>query len=278
MTAPPASSSPASISPSGTVLLEVRGLVARYGERTILDGVDLTVRAGEVRVVLGGSGCGKSTLLKHCIGLATPAAGTVTLLGEELATLEGRAREQLLTKIGVLFQYGALLGSLTIAENVALPLREHTALPEDVIAELVRLKLALVELSHAEHLLPSELSGGMKKRAALARAMALDPELLFCDEPSAGLDPLTSAELDELILRLRDRFGMGIVVVTHELASIEKICDRAVMLSAGKVLAEGTLDEVKATRNPEIHAFFERIAAGELRRDQTALELLEGAR
>ncbi|MGC4116365.1 MAG: ATP-binding cassette domain-containing protein [Myxococcales bacterium] len=269
MTAPAATDS---------VLLEVRGLVARYGERTILDGVDLTVKAGEVRVVLGGSGCGKSTLLKHCIGLSEPAAGSIKLLGEELSGVEGRAREEKLAKIGVLFQYGALLGSLTIAENVALPLREHTRLPEDVIAELVRLKLALVELSHAEHLLPSELSGGMRKRAALARAMALDPQLLFCDEPSAGLDPLTSAELDALILRLRDRFGMGIVVVTHELASIEKICDRAIMLSAGKVLADGTLAEVKARNHPEIHAFFERIAAGELRKDQTALELLtEGA-
>jgi phospholipid/cholesterol/gamma-HCH transport system ATP-binding protein len=195
-------------------------------------------------------------------------------LGEELATIEGRDREALLTRIGVLFQYGALLGSLTIAENVALPLEEHTTLDKDVIAELVRLKLALVELSHAEHMLPSELSGGMRKRAALARAMALDPEIIFCDEPSAGLDPLTSAELDELLLRLRDRFGMSLVVVTHELASIEKITDRATMLSGGKVLAEGTLAEVKASPQPEIHAFFERIAAGEMRKDQTALELL----
>jgi phospholipid/cholesterol/gamma-HCH transport system ATP-binding protein len=255
-------------------LLEVRGLVAKYGERTILDGVDLTVRAGEVRVILGGSGCGKSTLLKHCIGLSAPAAGSVRLLGEDLATIEGKPREALLSRIGVLFQYGALLGSLTIAENVALPLQEHTHLAPDVIDELVRLKLALVELSHAEHLLPSELSGGMRKRAALARAMALDPEIIFCDEPSAGLDPLTSAELDELLLRLRDRFGMGVVVVTHELASIDKITDRATMLSAGKVVAEGPLALVKASPQPEIHAFFERIAAGEIRKDRTALELL----
>ncbi len=258
-------------------LLEVRGLVARYGTRTILDGVDLTVPKGQIRVILGGSGCGKSTLLKHCIGLSAPAAGTVRLLGEKLEEIEGRPREQLLARIGVLFQYGALLGSLTIAENVALPLREHTRLPEDVIAELVRLKLALVELSHAEHLLPSELSGGMRKRAALARAMALDPEIIFCDEPSAGLDPLTSAELDELLLRLRDRFGMSVVVVTHELASIEKITDRAIMLSAGKVIAEGTVADLKATPHPEIRAFFQRIAAGELRRDKTALELLSEA-
>jgi len=256
--------------------LEVRDLVARYGEHTILDGVDLTVRRGEVRVVLGGSGCGKSTLLKHCIGLLVPARGTVRLLGEDLLTLEGAARERLQTRIGVLFQYGALLGSLTIAETVALPLREHTDLPDDVIAEAVRLKLALVELAHAENLLPSELSGGMRKRAALARAMALDPQILFCDEPSAGLDPLTSAEIDELILRLKERFGMAVVVVTHELASIEKISDRVLMLSSGKVIADGTLEEVRALRHPEVRAFFGRVAAGEMRREMSALEALEG--
>jgi phospholipid/cholesterol/gamma-HCH transport system ATP-binding protein len=256
--------------------LEVLGLVARYGERTILSGVDLSVRRGEVRVILGGSGCGKSTLLKHCIGLLAPAVGSVRLLGMDLLEVEGAAREKLQTRIGVLFQYGALLGSLTVAENVGLPLREHTDLPEEVIAEAVRLKLGLVELSHAENLLPSELSGGMRKRAALARAMALDPEILFCDEPSAGLDPLTSAELDELILRLKERFGMAVVVVTHELASIEKISDRVLMLSQGKVLFDGTLAEVKAASHPEIRAFFGRVAAGEMRREKSALEALEG--
>jgi phospholipid/cholesterol/gamma-HCH transport system ATP-binding protein len=232
------------------------------------------VKAGEVRVILGGSGCGKSTLLKHCIGLLEPAAGTIEVLGQPLAELEGPARVSLLTRIGVLFQYGALLGSITIGENIALPLLEHTDLPLDVVREMVRLKLAAVELSHAEHLLPSELSGGMRKRAALARALALDPAVLFCDEPSAGLDPLTSAELDELILRLRDRFGMAMVVVTHELMSIERIADRAVMLSSGKVLADGTLAEVRATDHPEIHAFFERIAAGEVRGLPSALDVL----
>jgi phospholipid/cholesterol/gamma-HCH transport system ATP-binding protein len=259
-------------------VLKVEQLVARYGERTVLDGVDLEVRRGEVRVVLGGSGCGKSTLLKHCIGLLAPAGGRVEVLGQPLLGLEGEARTALLRRIGVLFQYGALLGSITIGENVALPLREHTDLPDEVIREMVRLKLAAVELSHAEHLLPSELSGGMRKRAALARGLALDPELLFCDEPSAGLDPLTSAELDALLLRLRDRFGMAIVVVTHELMSIEKIADRALMLSGGKVLADGTLAEVRATPHPEIHAFFERIAAGEVRGPPSALEVLKGAR
>ncbi|MCA9540127.1 MAG: ATP-binding cassette domain-containing protein [Myxococcales bacterium] len=254
--------------------LDICDLAAGYGEKLILRGVDLTVQRGEVRVVLGGSGCGKSTLMKSCIGLVPMKQGTVKMLGEELVNLEGPARARLLTRIGVLFQYGALLGSITIGDNVALPLREHTDLPPDVIAEIVRLKLSLVELSHAEHLLPSELSGGMRKRAALARAMALDPELLFCDEPGAGLDPLTSAELDELLLRLRDRFGMAVVVVTHELLSIEKIADKVVYLSKGKVLADGTLDEVRHSEHDEIRAFFDRLAAGEMRGPRTALEAL----
>ncbi|MCB9545219.1 MAG: ATP-binding cassette domain-containing protein [Myxococcales bacterium] len=256
--------------------LEVDGVVARYGERTILDGVSMTVQPGEVRVILGGSGCGKSTLLKCCVGLKPPDAGRARMLGQELTTLSERDQRSLLTRVGVLFQYGALLGSITIGENVALPLREHTDLPPDVIAEIVRLKLAQVELGHAEHLLPSELSGGMRKRAALARATALDPDLLFCDEPGAGLDPLTSAELDELLLRLRDRFGMAIVVVTHELLSIHKITDKALMLSQGKVIADGTLDEVKATPHPEVRAFFDRLAAGEMRGPPSALDVLRG--
>ena len=256
--------------------LTVRGLIARYGDKTILKGVDLTVEPGEVRVILGGSGCGKSTLMKSCVGLKEPDGGRVTMLGQELSALGEKEQRNLLTRIGVLFQYGALLGSISIGENVALPLREHTDLPEDLIQEMVRLKLALVELSPAEHLLPSELSGGMRKRAALARAMALDPELLFCDEPGAGLDPLTSAELDDLLLRLRDRFGMAIVVVTHELLSIQKITDKALMLSDGLVIADGTLDELKDNDHPEVQAFFKRQAAGEMRGPKTALELLGG--
>ncbi len=255
----------------------VEGLVAAYGERTILDGVDLSVARGEIRAILGGSGSGKSTLLKHCVGLLAPVRGRVRVLGQPLHDLDGPERTRLLRRIGVLFQNGALLGSLSVGDNVALPLREHTDLPEPVIREIVGLKLAGVEMSHAENLLPGELSGGMRKRAALARAMALDPELLFCDEPSAGLDPLTSAELDELILRLRDRFGMAIVVVTHELMSIDRIADRATMLSGGKVIADGTLAEVKRSDQPEIRAFFRRIAAGELRGPASALDVLRAA-
>jgi phospholipid/cholesterol/gamma-HCH transport system ATP-binding protein len=262
---------------TGQHALEVEGLIAAYGDQTILDGVGLQVARGEIRAVLGGSGSGKSTLLKHCVGLLAPVAGTVRVLGQPLHDLDGAERTALLRRVGVLFQYGALLGSITVGDNVALPLREHTDLPEPVIAELVALKLAVVELAHAVNLLPSELSGGMRKRAALARAMALDPDLLFCDEPSAGLDPLTSAELDELILRLRDRFGMAIVVVTHELASIERIADRAIMLARGVAIADGTLDEVKRSDQPEIRAFFRRTAGGELRGAASALDALRGA-
>jgi phospholipid/cholesterol/gamma-HCH transport system ATP-binding protein len=270
----PASSAPAT--PGGEAL-RVEGLVASYGARTILDGVDLAVGRGEIRVVLGGSGSGKSTLLKACVGLLSPAQGSVRVLGQPLHELEGAERVALLRRIGVLFQNGALLGSISVRENVALPLREHTDLPERVIGELVSLKLAVVELSHAENLLPSELSGGMRKRAALARAMALDPDLLFCDEPSAGLDPRTSAELDALIMRLRDRFGMTIIVVTPELMSIDRIADRAIMLASGKAIADGTLDEVRQSDHPEIRSFFQRVATGQPGGPASALDVLRGA-
>lgn len=262
---------------SDEIALSVRGLSAGYVPgKLILKGVDLTVRKGEIRVILGGSGCGKSTLLKCCIGLLQPAVGEIEMLGQRLDQLEGAAKTSLLTRIGVLFQYGALLGSISIGENVALPIREHTDLPESVIQEIVGLKLAAVELSHAVHLLPSELSGGMRKRAALARALALDPDLLFCDEPGAGLDPLTSAELDELLMRLRDRFGMAVVVVTHELLSIERISDRLIYLAGGVPIADGTLSDLQNSDEDEVRAFFARQAAGEMRGPKTALEALTG--
>lgn len=242
--------------PSNT--LEVHDLVARYGEREILRGINLRVAPGEVRVILGGSGCGKSTLLKHSIGLARPASGHVRLLGVDLAQADEPEREAVLGRIGMLFQGGALLNSLTIHENVALPIRERVSLPAGVVNEMVRMKLGLVALEGAAHLTPPELSGGMKKRAALARAMALDPEILFCDEPSAGLDPTTAAALDRLILNLKGRFGMSLVVVTHELASIEAIADRVTMIDKGEVIADGTLREVKKMSHSVVRAFFDR--------------------
>ncbi len=258
------------------IALQVEGVVTGYGETKILDGIDLTVERGEIRIILGGSGCGKSTLLKACIGLLQPWEGRVQLLGQTLNELEGEARTDLLKRIGVMFQYGALLGSITIGENVALPLRAHTDLPDDVISEIVKLKLAAVELSHAEYMLSSELSGGMRKRAAIARALVMDPDLLFCDEPSAGLDPLTSAELDELLLRLRDRFGMAVVVVTHELMSIATIAEKVIFLSGGVPVADGPYEDVKRSDHPEVKAFFKRMAAGEMRGPPSALEALRG--
>ena len=240
--------------------VEVKELVARYEDREILRGVNLTVRPGEVHVIVGGSGCGKSTLLKHIVGLSRAASGTVRLLGVDQATADEPEWEAVLLKVGMLFQGGALINSLTIFENVALPLVERAPdVPQDVVAEMVQMKLALVGLTHAMALTPPQLSGGMKKRAALARAMALDPQVLFCDEPSAGLDPVTAADLDRLILGLRDRFGMSVVVVTHELASIRAIADSVSMLAGGRVVAQGTLAEVEALPHPEVRAFFDRV-------------------
>lgn len=253
--------------------LEIHGLVARYGDRTVLQGIDFDVRPGEVHVILGGSGCGKTTLLKHAIGLLTPAEGTVDLLGVDLARADEPEKNAVLARIGMLFQGGALLNSLSVHENVALPIHERSELPKDVIDEMVRMKLGLVGLSHAGSLTPPELSGGMKKRAALARAMATDPEILFCDEPSAGLDPVTAASLDQLLLNLRDRFQMSVVVVTHELPSIEIISDRVTMLDKGRVVAQGTLPEVRAADHPVVRAFFDRRGEGEAAR-RNVLEAL----
>ncbi len=218
-------------------------LTARYGERTILDGVSLDIKKGEILCILGGSGCGKTTLLKHYIGLLRPTAGSIEVFGNDWWNLDEHERESAQQKIGVLFQAGALLGSKTLATNVAIPLEMHTNLSEAVIDRIVRLKLHQVGLDHAANRLPSELSGGMRKRAALARAIALDPELLFCDEPSAGLDPPTSQQLDRLLLSLRDGLGITVVVVTHEIASIKRIADRIAFLDKGKLIYEGPIQK-----------------------------------
>ena len=241
-----------------TYPVQVQGLVARYGSRTVLAGVDMCVARGEVRVILGGSGSGKSTLIKHVIGLLRPDAGVVRLLGTDLVEADEVERNQVLGRIGMLFQGGALLNSMSVFDNVALPLRERTRISPVLVTEIVRMKLALVGLEGSKHLFPPELSGGMKKRVAIARAMALDPEVLFCDEPSAGLDPITAAALDRTLLSLRDRFGMSVVVVTHELASVETIADRVTMIHQGHVLEDGTLDEVRASKHPRVRAFFDR--------------------
>lgn len=210
--------------------IEVRNLKMMYGARTIMEDLSFTINRGEIFVIMGGSGGGKSTLLKHLIGLKAPAEGTILFNGEDFLGAEEDARKAMLHRMGVLYQNGALWSGLTLAENVAFPIEEYTDLEPAAIAELVSLKLALVGLRGFEEYYPVEISGGMRKRAALARAMALDPEVLFFDEPSSGLDPITASRLDDLILQLRDSFGTTIVVVSHDLDSIFKIADRAVFL------------------------------------------------
>ena len=239
-------------------LIEVAKLEAWYGKRRILNAVDFSVNAGEIRVIMGGSGSGKSTLLRHMLGLNRPVSGTVKLFGIDLATASDREKLDVRKRIGVSFQGGALLTSMTVGDNVALPLREHTNLDEQTIRIMSRIKLEVVNLGGFQDLMPSQLSGGMIKRAALARAIVMDPRLLFFDEPSAGLDPVVSAELDELILRLRDALRMTIVVVTHELESAFKIADTITVLDQGDVLMTGTTAEVRAADNERIQDLLNR--------------------
>lgn len=238
--------------------IEVEHLVAGYGTRRILDDVSFTVNTGDIMIIMGGSGSGKSTLLRNLLGLNRPTSGTIRLLGQDTSRLDADGRIALQKNIGVSFQGGALLSSMTIGENVALPLREHTKLADETIAVMARVKLEVVNLGGFEHMMPSQLSGGMIKRAALARALAMDPKLLFFDEPSAGLDPVVSSELDDLILKLRDALGMTIVVVTHELESAFKIADRITVLDHGKVLISGTVDDVRNADSERIQDLLHR--------------------
>lgn len=238
--------------------IDVAALVTHYGDREILKNISFSIPKGQTTVILGGSGCGKSTLMKHLIGLLQPTRGNIFIGGKDITIMSESELDEVRRKMGVLFQGSALLNSLNIGENVALPIREHTKLNDATIRIMARMKLELVGLSGFENFYPSQLSGGMKKRAGLARAMALDPELLFFDEPSAGLDPVTAAGLDELILKLRNVFRMTSVVVTHELASVFTIADYIIMLEAGNVLFSGKPDELKASDNPRIRMFLER--------------------
>ncbi len=239
-------------------VVEVKNLITHYGARRILNDVSFRVEPGEIMVIMGGSGSGKSTLLRHMLGLERATAGSIELLGSELRTLNAQSRYELYKRIGVAFQGGALFSSLSLGENITLPLREHTGLDAATMRIMLRLKLEIVSLSGFENLMPSELSGGMIKRAAFARAIIMDPDVLFCDEPSAGLDPVVAAGLDELILRLRDALGMTIVVVTHDLDSAFRIADRIGVLDGGELLALGTVDEVRNSDNPRIHSLLTR--------------------
>lgn len=247
-------------------IISAAEITARFGADTILAGVSFQVRRGEIFAILGGSGCGKTVLLKHLIGLYRPYAGTVRVMGTDIAQAEEEQLLRLRKKTGVLFQSGALLGSLTLFENVALPLRAYTDLSAEAIDEIVRMKLALVNLSGYQNHLPEELSGGMKKRAGLARAMALDPEILFFDEPTGGLDPVTAAEMDNLIKSINTGMGTTMVIVTHDLPSIFGVASRVIMLDkeARGIIAEGDPAVLReTTRDPRVVRFFNRQAAGD---------------
>jgi phospholipid/cholesterol/gamma-HCH transport system ATP-binding protein len=241
--------------------IEVRNLTMSYGGRVVMQGLDFQVRRGEIFVIMGGSGSGKSTLLKHLIGLKKPAAGTILFDGEDFGAADDAARRGMLRRMGVLYQNGALWSGLTLAENVALPLEEYTGLDAGAIAEVVSLKLALVGLRGFEGFYPVEISGGMRKRAALARAVALDPEVLFFDEPSSGLDPISASRLDDLILQLRSSFGTTIVVVSHDLDSIFKIADRALFLDIEQKTMTALASPADLREDPpsaEVHRFLTR--------------------
>jgi phospholipid/cholesterol/gamma-HCH transport system ATP-binding protein len=241
-------------------MISLRDLRVSYGEREILHGINFDVMRGETMVILGGSGSGKSTLLRTLVGLERPSSGQIWLKGKNIAAISSDEMDEIRKKIGMSFQGGALFGSMTVGENVALPLREHTKLEDSTIEIILRLKLDQVGLSGFENYMPSQLSGGMKKRAAVARALAMDPEILFFDEPSAGLDPIIAAGVDELILDLKRAFHMTIIVVTHELASAFLIADRMVLIDKGNVVAIGTVEEMRSSTHPRVRQFLDRIA------------------
>ncbi|MBE0582461.1 MAG: ATP-binding cassette domain-containing protein [Desulfofustis sp.] len=257
-------------------IIEVSGLTMAYGERVIQRDLTFTVNSGDIFIIMGGSGCGKSTLLRHLIGLQQPAAGQVVYDGVDFWGLSADERQRIMRRFGVLYQSGALWSSMTLAENVALPLEQYTDLAKSEIADLVSFKLALVGLAGFEGFYPSELSGGMKKRAALARAMALDPDILFFDEPSAGLDPISSRQLDDLIIELRDSLGATVVAVTHELASIFTIGSNSVFLDAeaGTMIASG--DPRRLLAESEVSLVRRFLTRDEIDRKATGTAVQEG--
>lgn len=240
--------------------ITLKDLTIGYGDVAVVSGLNAVLPGGKISVILGGSGSGKSTLLKHVLRLNPPLAGSIFLGDHDMHALKGRELHCVKQQIGVLFQDGALLGSMTLAENVALPLREHTRLNDQEIAEIVEAKLTLVELEDFKNYFPNELSGGMRKRAGLARAMVMDPAILFCDEPTSGLDPVLSAELDQLLLEMGRRSEMTMVVVSHDLTSMRAIADYVVVLGEGRALFVGTPKELEATTDPYLRRFLDRKA------------------
>jgi ABC-type transport system involved in resistance to organic solvents, ATPase component len=243
-------------------LIEVTGLVRKFGDRVVINDISFNVHRGETLVIMGSSGCGKSTLLRHMIGSMKPTSGSVKLFGEQITTMKEREIARVRTRFGMLFQSGALLASLTVGENVALPLLQHTDKFPEEIEEIVKQKLQMVGLTGFEDLRPDEISGGMKKRVGLARALALNPELLFSDEPTSGLDPIMTAVVDQLTLKLTHGSHMTAVVVSHDMTSAFRIATRMIMLGGGGIVAQGTPDEIRTSPNPEVQQFIHGRADG----------------
>lgn len=255
-------------------MISLRDLRVSYTGREILHGITFDVERGETLVILGGSGSGKSTLLRTLVGLEKPSSGEVWIRGKNFAAISEDERDEIRKHLGMSFQGGALFGSMTVGENVALPLQEHTKLEPSTVEIMVRLKLDQVGLSGFENFLPSQLSGGMKKRAAVARALAMDPEILFFDEPSAGLDPIIAAGIDHLILELKKAFRMTIIVVTHELASAFLIADRMVLINKGDLIAMGTVQEMQNSKHPKVRQFLDRVPEPAVAQELDYLQML----
>ena len=258
--------------------ISVVNLRVSYGEREILHGISFDVQRGETVVVLGGSGSGKSTLLRTLVGLEKPSGGEVWIKGVNIAQASEDELDEIRKKVGVSFQDGALFGSMTVGDNVALPLREHTRLEESTIGIMVRIKLEQVGLASFEDFMPSQLSGGMKKRAAVARALAMDPEMLFFDEPSAGLDPIIAAGIDELILSLKKAYAMSMLVATHELASAFLIADRMLLIDRGNIIAIGARQELAASSNPRVRQFLDRVPEPQVEDELSYVKMLTANR
>jgi phospholipid/cholesterol/gamma-HCH transport system ATP-binding protein len=259
-------------------MVSLRDLHVSYGDREILHGINFDVMRGETLVILGGSGSGKSTLLRTLVGLERPSSGQIWIKGQDIAVISQDEMDEIRKRIGMSFQGSALFGSMTVGDNVALPLREHTKLEDSTIEIMLRLKLEQVGLAGFESYMPSQLSGGMMKRAAVARALAMDPEILFFDEPSAGLDPIIAAGIDQLILELKKAFRMTIIVVTHELASAFLIADRMVLIDKGHAVAIGTPEQMRTSTQPRVRQFLDRVAEPEVAREMDYLQMLTAER
>lgn len=256
-------------------IIQVRNLIKSFDGRVVLDGINLTVEKGKVTAIMGGSGCGKSTLLRHLIGVIRPDSGEIIVRGKDITRLDEAGMEDYRKHFGMLFQMGALLNSLSVHDNIALPLREHTRLDEKIIGMMIKMKLELVGLRDFEHLKPSQLSGGMQKRVALARAIALDPEIVFYDEPTSGLDPVVSGVIDELIMNLSRGMNITSVVVTHDTRSAFKIAHKMVVLFRGKVVAEGTPEEIQNSPDPLVQQFIAGSPDGPIPLRQSSRDYLE---